>query len=119
MSDTKSVIAGWFVDPLTGEFQNDVYLELDIDTANASIIQQSLKSLLIDEDEPKAVNNLKALACTLRMINYRSRVQPCHIGLFEVPKDWTRKDVELAIRHLDQSKLQKAIKAYKRAFSHI
>jgi len=119
MSDTKSVIAGWFVDPLTGEFQNDVYLEVDIDAANANIIQQSLKSLLVDEDEPKAVNNLKALACTLSMINHRSRVQPCHIGLFEVPKDWTREDVELTIRHLDENKLQKAIKAYKRTFSHI
>jgi len=119
MSDTKSVIAGWFVDSLTGEFQNDVYLEIDIDATNASIIQQSLKSLLIDEDEPKAINNLKALACTLRMINHRSRVQPCHIGLFEVPKDWSREDVELAIRYLDESQLQKASKAYRRAFSHI
>ena len=118
----KDVIAGWFIDPLTGKFCNDVYLECDLDEIRKYIEMTKLGNLvtLDSEPEPEAVlqakKDLKAIGSLIYGIKLRSTVQPCNVGLFRVPKDWTREDVELTIRYLDEDKRREAVRRFKEVF---
>jgi len=117
----KTVIVGWFIDPLTGEFQNDIYLECDLDKLRKNAGLVKLGQLMLADSESvsdiaEARKELSVLAQQVRGIKFRSKMQPCHVGLFEVPADWTREDVELTIRYLDKDKLEEAERLFKQVF---
>ena len=117
----KTVIVGWFIDPLSGEFRNDVYLECDLDKLRKNAGLVKLGQLMLADSESvsdiaEARKELSVLAQQVRGIKFRSKIQPCRVGLFEVPADWTREDVELTIRYLDKDKLEEAERLFKRVF---
>jgi len=121
----KTVIAGWFKDPLSGEFQNDVYLECDLDELRKCVELIKVGQLVafdsqsINDTVIQLRKDLHALVQQVRGIKLRSRFQPCHVGLFEVPADWSREDVELTIRYLDKDKLKEAERLFRQVFGHI